>query len=919
MPWPDDGQLPVEVWAAFGADLSADPDGWSWTDLTGRLLATPISSQTGQNGSGGLSPGTCAVTLLNDDGHLTPLHPMSPWWPHVDLGTPFRVRLRRAWDAFDRTVTGGWGPSPSGQAWSVTQGPAGDASVAAGIARHSHSSIGSSRRTTLASALRRCEQVMDVSVPAAVTGAAVAAGPVFRHSNGGQDYYWARVEFSPSGGVSVRITRSVGGVVTHPGALTAVPGLTYTPGGWLRVRAVVDGPNVRVRVWPAAGVEPAVWHLTVTDTAITAAGAAGVQSLVMAGNTNALPFAVAFRDYALRVDRASGYADQWELTYAPATGGQMHSAVRVTFSGITRRLQQGKQPVSSPVRRTIAASRPVAYWTAEDGAAASQLGSPVPDVPPARIVGPYEFVDVEPDVSPSWTRHYGVATMVDLARGATVTGQVPAHTAGPGWAVWCMVDVDPTTMQDDVVVARWTTPGGTHSHWEIRAVKTGLRTQLLAYPASGGAAITVVNEAGVTSGLTNWCATAEQVGTSIRLTFGNFLGPFSIPGTLGKVAQASLNALGTTQLVAMPAGHLAVWATPTYPDGIKVPLTGNILSATYGYRREDPEVRLARLLREDAIPFVSADPSALTGFAMGRQLPADRDTLYRECVEVGGGLLYEHGFGYGYVPLRTRYRPQVAMTIDMATYQVRKGAGSRVLRPALDDRSIRNEWTASRPDGSSAVAADKVSTATHGVYSDEIELNLAEDDRLGDHASWREHLHSTRRLEEATIPIDLAANPSLIDAWLSCDIGALIRRNNLPAQHHPRAVDVLAMGWQEQMGPNGWEVQVTPAAAEPWDVAVAGGPYKAVAEATTLAGGGLNATALTFALTTATGFWRWTTNPADFPLDVFVGGEQMTLSGITGTSNNQTATVAARGVNGIQRAWPAGTPLTVARRAVAAL
>src|SRR5688500_19039981 len=98
MAWPDDRDLPVEVEMAFGADVNADPGTWSWTDLSSRRTADAIRIRAVKG-----TPRSCTVTLDNDDAWLTPLHPMSPYWPYVDLNTPMRVRLRRAEDTFTRT------------------------------------------------------------------------------------------------------------------------------------------------------------------------------------------------------------------------------------------------------------------------------------------------------------------------------------------------------------------------------------------------------------------------------------------------------------------------------------------------------------------------------------------------------------------------------------------------------------------------------------------------------------------------------------------------------------------------------------------------------------------------------------------------------------------------------------------------
>jgi hypothetical protein len=49
----------------------------------------------------------------------------------------------------------------------------------------------------------------------------------------------------------------------------------------------------------------------------------------------------------------------------------------------------------------------------------------------------------------------------------------------------------------------------------------------------------------------------------------------------------------------------------------------------------------------------------------------------------------------------------------------------------------------------------------------------------------------------------------------------------------------------------------------------------------------------------------WTTTAGDFPFDILVAGEQMTVTNITGTSSPQTFTV-TRSVNGVVKAHSAG-------------
>jgi hypothetical protein len=370
----------------------------------------------------------------------------------------------------------------------------------------------------------------------------------------------------------------------------------------------------------------------------------------------------------------------------------------------------------------------------------------------------------------------------------------------------------------------------------------------------------------------------------------------------------------------MPAGHIAVWAVAPIPIRILSVADADgtfVLEARRSYLHESATGRLTRLVAEDGISLTMPAVDADSVQRMGWQDPGTRLDLYRECEQVDGGILHERGFGLGYLPRSSRYNPPVALTIDLATYAV-TGGSRDVLAPSYDDQQIRNRWTVERRDGSFAVAEDPISQR-RGVYADSVELNLDSDAQLPDQAGWRLHLDSDADLREQTFPIDLTANPGLVAGWLGCGVGSRIVRTNPPAQYRPGDIDRLVEGWTETIGPRSWTVQVAPAPARPWQVAEVDGEQRVAADGSTLAGAGLTASGLTFQLASTAANGRWTTDPADMPLDMRVGGEQVRASAITGTGLTQTVTLAARGLNGIQRAWPAGTEVDVWQPAIVAL
>lgn len=198
-------------------------------------------------------------------------------------------------DTFGRTAATGWGTATTGGAWAVA-GPAADYSVASGTGRHNHPSIGLIRYGILPGALLDVEQLVDTYPAVAPAGAAVVTGAIARWN--AANYYWLRTEFTATGTVVLKLSRVLSGVYTDLGVLDPVPGLTYTVGQALRTRSQVVGDRLRIRVWPAAGVEPAAWHLDVADPApLSGAGQVGLQTWVVAGNTNPTPVVLHHDNY----------------------------------------------------------------------------------------------------------------------------------------------------------------------------------------------------------------------------------------------------------------------------------------------------------------------------------------------------------------------------------------------------------------------------------------------------------------------------------------------------------------------------------------------------------------------------------------------------------------------------------------------
>lgn len=78
---------------AFGADLTANPATWVWTDLSLFALGS-VSVRSGRSDEASQTqPTACGFRLRNTDGRFSPRFPTSPYYPYVRRQTPVRISL----------------------------------------------------------------------------------------------------------------------------------------------------------------------------------------------------------------------------------------------------------------------------------------------------------------------------------------------------------------------------------------------------------------------------------------------------------------------------------------------------------------------------------------------------------------------------------------------------------------------------------------------------------------------------------------------------------------------------------------------------------------------------------------------------------------------------------------------------------
>lgn len=623
-------------------------------------------------------------------------------------------------------------------------------------------------------------------------------------------------------------------------------------------------------------------------------------------------------------NRFSGFVRRWPVGW-PAGSSKTALAV-INCVGVLGRIGRGKPPTRSPMRRTLLASRPVAYYPFEDGGDATQGASALPGHPPATVHGTVEFEQVkDPFYTAGGQQNYGTLPLPNLNKGGSLSVVLPAEAVtaiSNQWAIQVTAEVDLNTANTDIVLLDWLTPGGTYVRWQLWLQYSGSDTFLTAYTAAGPQPH-LVTEIGAVASFASHRVTAEQVGTNIVVKYFESLdaprAEVTVPGTLAPPTSITTNTVRATSTARMLFGHLVVWPTadPSVPMQHTIDSYNQIVLRTErAFEFEAAHLRLARLCAEDGVrttmPAVALNDDVTR---LGRQAAGTAIELYQQCETTDLGLLFEEGFGLGYLPRASRYNRPVAITIDAAQRQL-----GMPFTPVEEDPQQRNVWTVTRAGGSSAVAADRDAVARQGEIEGSATIMVSNDAVLADHAEWRLRQTSVKEPRYSEVSIDLGAHRELAAAWASCRPGSRIQVINPPPQNPPGVVDQLIVGGRETFrGRRSWKASMNVVPARPWNVAQADGEQRVPSDSTNLT----TAFVVGAGSFTASGDSDWvtgntSTNPTDFPMEVTVGAERVRVSAISGTGA-QVFTVQARGLDGWTTAHPAGTPVDVADPAIVAL
>jgi len=358
------------------------------------------------------------------------------------------------------------------------------------------------------------------------------------------------------------------------------------------------------------------------------------------------------------------------------------------------------------------------------------------------------------------------------------------------------------------------------------------------------------------------------------------------------------------------------------------------IGSTNAYIDERAEERFARLCQEQSIPYwvvgraYSAAGDPLVGELCGPQTPQAFIALITECAALDRGLIYAPRDKFGLTfRLHNSLTNRECVELDYAQNHL-----SDPLLPRDDLFLARNDVTVTNGTGGTAryiktsgsLNINEPANDPDGIGTFDpgpITRIASEDDRLPAlaqeevfYGTWDELRYPsvTVRRERSVFVAGALLDADVLDA----DLGDALRLVNLPAQLPPDDVELLIIGYAEQLQNRGhgitWNTQPYGPYRSLNDLSGATLAHARAAASDSALSADITSGATSFTVTTASGkLWRTGSSSPTFPVPVMIGGEEMSVGVISGSTSPQTFSSVTRSVNGVVKAHSAGDEVQV--------
>lgn len=609
-----------------------------------------------------------------------------------------------------------------------------------------------------------------------------------------------------------------------------------------------------------------------------------------------------------------GEVSTWPQGWDP-TGTDVWTDVGA--SGILQRLAQGPAPTNSVLRTALTgafASTLLAYWPMEDPEGSTTMSTPLVTGSPMTYTA-----------TPTLASFAGFPSSdpLPLLTATSFTGGVAKYdaTAMTGYQMRYLLSVPTSGFGDTDVISR------------LQVLEVAAGVSLLNYfdihynnPPGGigsyGATgtLTIVTRDGDEAAIGGTASTTMDVrGRLLWVSLENSISGATLTSTLrvldvktGATDSASIT-IGSTSMSRVVSMTLAP-VTLSDTVGVVGAAAGHLvlqngISAITDLGRalypngEPAGRRIQRICSENGIAFDwigDLDDST----PLGNETRLSPLSIMQEAELADSGILFENmqALGLGYRTRTALCNQDARLTLNYAAFNL-----SEVPTPVEDDRYIQNQITVTVNDVSQTYAATDGSLSTQlppvgvGVYGADVSLNLESSDSAMSQAAWRVHLGTVDEPRYPQISVNLAhssftINPALKQAVLALRQGDRVVVQNPPSWLPPGDISQIILGFSETITHFEHRITFICAPESPYQVGV----LDAVAAVIDTDGSVLGADVASgdtslYVMPSAGQSGLWTTDSANFPVDVRVGGEVMRVTNITPAVNDTFTRVTANG------------------------
>lgn len=580
-----------------------------------------------------------------------------------------------------------------------------------------------------------------------------------------------------------------------------------------------------------------------------------------------------------------------------------------------RRVSGTNAPIGSAYRRGVtSADSPMVdvrgYWPLEEPNGATSFSSALPGGTPIRIAGdPALGSD-----STSFPCSDPLPAMSATAAFGTVLKGMPSGRA----QVRLLLRVPAGGVPANVPLLTIGSSGSAQL-WKLTLTTTGTIVHEVFDSAGVRIDLVVWAPGGINGTSLRFQAHAEQVGADAVFTMaileagattGTFLSRTVAGETFGTMRTVTVAELGG--LTDVTVGHLSVQGTVT-----------NVFEQYQqlgAYVGETAAQRVARLCSEAHLP---AEIVGYGGPPLGAQRSQAFVDLLREAEFGDSGILHSPrgSLGFAYRSLTSMYSREPVLAGSWDELGIVPGAA-----PVDDDRYAANDVTLSRPEGEYARAVQESGPANVqdpplGIGRYEVgntTVSAASVDGLVQRTGWELHLGTADEPRLTGLTIDLGSLPYVAgtqdslarcDAVRRVDVGDRILITDMPSWWGAPEADLLVIGVKPEVGP--WVHRRTFAVRprRPFRVlhwSTAGDRLSADGTVTAEA---LDTTETAVDITPPDRL-AWGHGDGDY--EILIGGEVMTVTGVTDLGGGDQRLDVVRSVNGVVKAHDAGAPVDLA-------